>query len=284
MVNLAKRNFIVYTRDRAGVFFSFLGVLIIIALYLIFLGENMEKAWDNVKEAGALIDTWVMAGILAVASITTAMGACAVIVDDRIRKTAKDFRSAPMKSHQITGSYMISTLLSSFVMTVLTLIAAELYLFFAGAPLLSAAAVLKVLGVILLTVFASCSIVLFVVSFLKTMSAYSNVSILLGTLIGFVTGMYIPIGTLSEGVQLIIKLFPISHGSALFRRIMLEDVMRTSFEGAPESAVAAFESNMGVVYQFGDTEMTVGMHVLVLVATTVIFFLFSLLRMSRKAK
>jgi len=45
MLALLKRNFLLYFRNRSGVFFSLLGALISFVLYIIFLQKNLTDAW-----------------------------------------------------------------------------------------------------------------------------------------------------------------------------------------------------------------------------------------------
>ena len=93
MKSLLVRNLKVYFRDRASVFFSLLSVIIIFLLYTLFLGD----AWSGGSEfEGAvgvrgLMDSWLMAGLLAVVSVTATLGAYGIMVEDRSRKIIKDF-------------------------------------------------------------------------------------------------------------------------------------------------------------------------------------------------
>ncbi len=284
MINLGIRNFKLYIRDKGQVFFSFLGVLVIIGLYVLFLGNNMQKSFDGLTGAKELIDSWVMAGIIAVASITTGMGAFSIMVEDQTKKNQKDFMSSPLKRYEIVGGYIFSGFLVSLVMSLITFVAAEGYLLTNGGNILSFSASIKVFGVILLSAMASSSMVLFLASFLKTTGAFSNASILLGTLIGFITGIYLPIGTLSEKVQLIVKGFPISHASLLLRRILMEEEMKTTFQGAPAHLIEEFRLDMGLTFQYGDTTCTTGAHIAILLLTALVFFALAIINISRKQK
>lgn len=65
-LKLAGRNIKVFLRDRTSVFFSFLSVIIIILLYVLFLGDTMVKSLqDYVPDpnvARFFADTWIMVG------------------------------------------------------------------------------------------------------------------------------------------------------------------------------------------------------------------------------
>ena len=97
MILFAKRNLKVYFRDKGSVFFSILSVLIVIGLYAFFLGDQLIKSVESFDESRTneikfLVNSWLIAGILSVTSISTTLGAFGVIVDDKVKKIDKDFR------------------------------------------------------------------------------------------------------------------------------------------------------------------------------------------------
>ena len=284
MLNLAGRNLRMYLRDYGGVFFSFLAVLIIIGLYILFLGDPLKSGVRDVEGGTLLVDIWVMAGIIAVTSFTTSLGACGIIIEDQIKKSYKDLMSSPLYRWQIVGGYVLSACAVALMMCLGIFVIVVIYLTSNGMPVLSFVRLLQILGVMLLAAISSSSIVLFVTSFLKTDNAYGSVSALLGTLIGFLTGMYFPVGMVQENVQWMMKLFPPTHASVLLRQVMLKDQMAVVFAGAPGEYQSSFEQNMGVVFTFGDYTATAGFHIGVLVVTTVVFSVFAIINISRKAK
>src|SRR5690554_5326156 len=105
------RNIKVYLRDPVGVFFSFLSMLIILGLYILFLGDvsvnNMPLEIPNVSEQNIrfLVDSWIMAGILIVNSITIPLGVFGIMVQDRARKTIDGFLVAPVKRWKLIMGY-----------------------------------------------------------------------------------------------------------------------------------------------------------------------------------
>jgi multidrug/hemolysin transport system permease protein len=189
-----------------------------------------------------------------------------------------------MKRSSIAGGYTVSAFLIGVIMSIITLILAEIYVAANGGALLSLSAVCKVLGLILLSTFANTSLVLFIVSFFKSSNAFATASTIIGTVIGFLTGIYLPIGQLPEGVQWIIKVFPVSHAAALFRQVMMADPISITFAGAPESAIDEFEQLMGVTFRFGETTVSPLASAAILILTAVVFFGLSILNLSRKRK
>ena len=101
-LKIAKRNILLFFRDKAAVFFSLLSVLIIIGLYVLFLGDLLRQGMDHFGDKARFIsDSWIMAGVVGAASITTAMGSYATIVSDKESKKIKDFYSSPIERRDI---------------------------------------------------------------------------------------------------------------------------------------------------------------------------------------
>ena len=54
---MIKRNITIFFRDKASVFFSLLSVLIIIGLYVLFLGDLMEQSMPDAPGVRFLMDS-----------------------------------------------------------------------------------------------------------------------------------------------------------------------------------------------------------------------------------
>ncbi len=122
----------------------------------------------------------------------------------------------------------------------------------------------------------------FVSFFFQTSNAFAAASTVVGTLLGFLAGIYIPIGSLPDYLQTIVKLFPVSHSAALFRQVLMETPLINSFAEASVKIKEAFLFNMGVFYKLNGEKMSSLFSVFYLGATTLVFFILSLLIMKRK--
>lgn len=282
MIAFAVRNLRIFFRDRAAVFFSLLAVFIIIGLYALFLSDVWTAELEGFTGVRYMMDSWIMAGLLAVTSVTTTMGAFGVMVEDRSKKIYKDFSVTPVRRGSLAGGYVISAVTIGIIMSVITLILAELYIVSGGGELLDAGAMLKTLGMIVFSTIVNTSMVLLIVSFFKSANAYATACTVIGTLIGFLTGIYMPVGNLPEGVQWVVKCFPPSHSALLFRRIMMEAPVSQSFSGAPAEVTDGFMHQMGVVFDFGGTDASPWVSVAVLAVSAAVFYALSVYVMSRK--
>lgn len=277
-----KRNILLYFRDKVAVFFSLFSVLILIGLYVLFLKDLTAEGIPDFPSKNLLLVSWFIAGILAVTSMTTTLGAFGNFVDDREDQRIMDFYASPISRTKLLGGYILSALFIGVFMCLITLVIVDIYLLSIGAGLLPLGKTLMVIGIIILSVFTCGSMILFIVSFLQTSNAFSAVSMVIGTLIGFLAGIYIPIGNFPDYLQFIVKLFPVSHSVALLRQVLMESYLIEAFTNAPTGIKQSFELNMGVYYEFNGKSISQLSSWLYLILTTVVFFTLSLINMKRK--
>lgn len=292
MFTMAKRNIKLYFRDKASVIFSLFAVLVIIALNIFFLTDSLNKGMSDVPNIEVLVGTWLVAGIVAVTTTTTSLGALNTMVDDKSRKIYKDFYTSPLKRSSLAGGYIISCVVIGIIMSVITFAAGMVYIVYLGGDVPCVETILKTLGIIILAVLANGSLMFFVTSLLKTSGAFSGFSMVIGTLIGFLMGIYMPVGNLPEGMQWIVKLFPCTYSASALRTLLLDDLLEETFSTMPETIPegyeaftrADFEQFMGVNFEFGDYSTNLTTAIIVMAVTAVVCYLLSILTVSRKNK
>jgi len=282
---LILRNMKVYFRNKTAVFFSFLSIIIIIALYALFLGNIQVNAIEETagKIAGTrfLVDAWIMAGIIAVSSITISLGALGTMVDDQDKKILRDLMVAPIKRSQIVAGYILSTWIITLIISTFTIIIAEGYIMLSGGEFVGFIPLLKVFGIMLLCIFSSASLMFFIASFIKSTNAFATLSTIVGTMIGFLAGIYVPMGILPGFVQTIIKIVPISHGAALLRQILTEAPLGKVFGNAPAQALQSYKEFNGIVFSAGDSEISSLAMILILAGSGVLFSALSVWRAAK---
>jgi len=277
-----KRNLLIFFRDRGSVFFSLLGVLVIIGLYILFLGDVMVNNIRDLPGARFMMDSWIMAGLLAVTPITTSLGALGNILVDRKYGMYNDFAASPLKRRTIVSGYLLSAFFISLILTLLTFVLGELYIVLYGGRLLPLEAALKVLALVLFTTVSSSIMMFHLVTWFKSINAFSAASTITGTLIGFLTGIYIPIGSLPGPIQTVIKLFPPSHAAVLIRSIMMEEAQSMVFAGAPAEALRAFRLELGVAFEVGGRIISPYISLSYMACFMALFFVLTLIRINKK--
>lgn len=208
MLALVKRNIKIYFRNKGAWLASLLTVFIIIGLYALFLGDQLSKGFEGIglESPRLLTDGWIMAGIISIMPLSISLGAVS-IVSDRSKGLFKDFYCSPVSRSRITLGYILSLALISFFITLIGFILGEIYIVVNGGELLSLLNMLKVVGIIAIDDLATTSIVMFIAMFITTEGAYTAVCTVIGTISGFITGIYIPVGSLPDSVATAVNVF-----------------------------------------------------------------------------
>jgi len=280
---LVKRIILLFFRDKSNVFFSLLAVFIIIGLYALFLGSLMEQDINErlgfaSEKTGVVMASVILAGMAAVTSVTGSMGALGVSVADK-RNAAKDFYTSPAPKAKITLGYIAGSGAVGLIMTVFALALSLMYIAAKGGAVPNASKLALLLLTAALSVLCGNAIVFFVCMFINSSNAFSALSTVVGTLIGFIMGIYIPIGSLPETVQWIIKCFPLTHAAGMFRQIFADGELSALFANAPPAALDAFREHFGIVFSYGGFISGFWFSAAVLATTSVFFYSLSLLVM-----
>ena len=284
MISFVSRNLKVFFRDKTAVFFSLLAVLIVLGLYIFFLGDVWVDSFPNIKGVKNLMNCWIIAGLIGVTSVTANMGAFGTMIEDKSKNKIKDFYVSPVKKSKIVGGYIISSFIVGSMMSVVTLIISQIYLVYSGVDVLNFKELTEVFLIILMTSLSNSAMILFIVSLFSSEKAFSTASTIVGTLIGFITGIYLPISMLPDSVQIIVKLFPTSHGISILRQIFMKKQMDISFADVPTNYINEFKESMGVVYYINDKLVSNTTSIFILIASTIIFFFLAVLILYKKKK
>lgn len=263
---LTKRNCLTYFRDRAAVFFSVLSMLIVLALMVIFLGRmnseavvrllaeyggERDAALDE-KNAEYLIQLWTLAGILAVNSVTVTLTVMGAMVQDETTKRILAFYVTPVRRIKLALGYILSAWLVGTAMCGLTLFAGELYFFLRGHGFLPAVSLLKLCGMSCAGAFTFSALGYLLALFVHSDSAWSGLLTIVGTLVGFAGGIYLPMGSLTEEVQAVLKWLPVLHGASMLRQTATAEALADTFAGLPEAVPEIFREELGIMVYAGE--------------------------------
>ena len=125
---LVKRNIKLYMKDKMTVFFSLLAPIIVLVLYILFLGDLqvqniMATIGDAVSETEvrALVNNWMISGVMGVSCVTVALSANIIMVRDRMSGNVNDIISSPVKRWVLYLSYIISCFIITFTICLIVL-------------------------------------------------------------------------------------------------------------------------------------------------------------------
>ena len=275
--NLVKRHWLVFLRDNTAVFFSFLAMIIIIVLMGVFLSKmNVDSilslleqfhrskatATDR-KNATELVYYCTLAGILMTNSLTVSTSVIGIYIDD-IKSHAIDcFYSAPIKRSIVSLSYITAAMMVSMMMCLATLGVFLAFIVLDGGKMLSLTSLLKVIVGIAL----------------KSSKGWSTFASISGTLVGFLGGVYLPMGFLPKGVASVLKFLPFLHGASILRKSCVQAALDKTFAGCPSEIATNYQEYVGITVKAGEhvlsTAAQVGIMTLWLVAALAAVFAIS---------
>jgi len=275
---MVKRNILVFIRDYAAVFFSVLSMLIILLLMVVFLGKmntdnvlwllseygGERDALQDEKNAQYLIQMWTLAGILTVNTVTVSLTVMQTMVRDEVKGHLANFYVAPVERIKIVFGYILAAWAIGSGMSFLTLLIGEVYMVMQGYAFLGISVMMKALGMIMLNAFVYSTIGYLLALFIHSESAWGGMLTVVGTLVGFLGAIYLPVSMLSEKIVNVLKCLPVIHGTAMMREVITKDAMEVTFEGLPDLVSRTFAKEMGIVLWNGEMQITLGKQILVL--------------------
>lgn len=296
LFSLTRRNCLIFLRDRGAVFFSLLSMLIVLMLMGVFLGNMNEESVVNLlnqyggprnkdldaAHAKELVQYWTLAGILIVNAVTVTLTVLGNRVSDLSESRLASLYSAPVGQGVIALSYVASAVLVGVLMCMLTLGAALCYIAATGGTWLTFGALARITGLIVLNVCVFAVVMYFFTLFVKSSSAWSGIGTVVGTLVGFVGAIYLPMGNLPEGVAAVLKYIPILHGASLMRTVCCEQALETTFAGTPAELLTEYREYMGITVEMGGKAVDSLFQVLFLAGCGIIAFILTVLVQKRK--
>ena len=241
-VQFAQRNILLFFRDKATVFFSLLSPLIVLMLYVFFLGDLQvltvksyfpEGVQVDEKLISAFVDSWLIAGIMCVSSLTVALNSMLVMVSDKEKNLFKDFTSTPVKPSVLTLGYFLSFYFITLLICLAVFAVGLIYLAASGSFYMTASDVFVNIGVLLLSVTNSVLLMMFVMSFINTSSASGAFSGIFSAVIGFLVGAYMPISAFPEGIRYFTTIIPGSSTGGLFRNYFMDGALQELSKNMP---------------------------------------------------
>lgn len=271
------RNLKTYFRDKGTIFFSLLSMLVVIGLMVFFLGDmNIENITDllgqfpgrdaaqDKENAKLLTLAWTCAGILSINAVTVTLAVYSVLIKDKVSGKLNAVYTAPVSRTVIAAGYITSAWIASVCICMITLVLTEVYGAAQGLAVFSPAAHLRLAGMVMVNSFVYAALMYLFAALVKTEGAWSGIGTVVGTLVGFLGGIYVPVGTLSESIARILKGTPVIYGTAMFRDVMTDDILNTTFAGVPEEVVLEYRRVMGIDLRLFGRDISMGQELLLL--------------------
>ncbi len=275
------RNLEIFLKDKANIFFALLAPLIVLGLYILFLGRiQTDGILSSLQAAGleggeaqirAFTVSWMLAGVLSSTCITVPLCACGIMVQDRKRGICADLLASPVPRWLSQAAYFLSVVAAGLVIGLAVFAVCLVWLAASGSWFLTAADVFGALGTLVLSVLSSATLLVFVVAFLKTEGAFTGLNVILGTVIGFFIGAYMPVSMFPAGIQYFTLFVPGSYSAGMFRNFFMRGTLEkiSDLFGAPFAESLAQQYTLSL--NFFGTDIGIPVMAAMLAASVLLF-------------
>lgn len=227
---LTKRNCLLFVRNKATFFFSLFSSLILIVLYFLFIAKLYSQGFNETaglelskNQINALIYTQMIMGVLVINSVSLSTSMFSIMAYDIEKGKTESFLITKLKGWQLLFSYLISAIIISFLINLLMFIISTIIIGIVTGFWLGAGAFFLVVCVMILTTLVSCAIMLLITTIARSSSAIGVINGIVGTVIGFLCGIYMPYSNLGTGAKYVGSLLPFTHLTIWLKQIVLSN-------------------------------------------------------------
>ena len=292
--NLIRRNCRLFFRDKGMFFSSLITPIILLVLYVTFLGNVYRDSFTGALPEGFVIEDVLLnatvggqliSSLLAVCCVTVAFCSNLLMVQDRVSGARRDLAVSPVRPSTIAVAYFCASALATLLISLTALAVCLFYLAMAGWLLRAGDVLFMLLDAALLTLFgvalSSC------VNFpLRTQGQGSAVGTIVSAGYGFLCGAYMPISNFSSGLQKVLSFLPGTYGTSLLRNHALAGAYREMARvGFPAEVIEAIRDSIDCnLYFFGRSVSIGGMYAVLVGATLLLVGLYVLLNALRRER
>lgn len=284
MKTIISRNLNLYFKEKTTVFFSLLTSLIILVLYFAFLKQNYTDSLQSLKEGAQFADIWLLAGLLSVTGMTTTFQAMTQLVVDKTTGRMNAFRLTQTSQLSVYLGYFFSSVIIGVLMQVAVLVIGYGILSAVDGIAFSLHQLLLTAIAIILNSLVSAALSLVLLSGVKQRSSLTSLGTIIGTLSGFLSGVYIPMSALPDIGQTIIKCYPGAYSASLFRHILLADQFKNTFASLSSEKIVDYKAAFGIGLSLNGQLTTVWQESVILMLTAFLLMLLSIVFLRKNSK
>lgn len=222
MLALVERQLKLYFYSKSTVFFSLLGAMISFVLYIVFLQKNITEVWPDKPHVKWVLDWWVIGGTLAVTGITTSWSVILRLILDKETHRLDDFLLTDISLIKVYYSYFMSSTLIASMMQLVMFGVMMGYFYIQDHLVFSIQKLGYLIMLAILSSMVSAVLSLLVSYFIHRIEIGERLSVIIGTLSGFLVGVYMPIGTLPDFALKVIKFVPGLYVSSAYRQLLID--------------------------------------------------------------
>ena len=245
---LIRRNIKLFFNEKGLFLTALITPFILLVLYATFLGRVYydsltasvpEGVFISEELMRALVSGQLVSSLLAVSSVTVGFTTSFLMVHDKAHGRYRDLLISPVKPSTLAAAYYAAAVISTLIITYSAALVCLLYLAITGFFLTAADVLLLLIDITLLSLLGT-ALSSVIGLFLSSQGQISAIGSVVSSGYGFVSGAYMPLSSLGEGLRQAVMLLPGTYGTALLRSHATRGVLlEMQREGAPEELTQA---------------------------------------------
>lgn len=290
--NLIRRNVKLFFKDKGLFFTSLITPIILLVLYVTFLAKSFREGFLSggldvypIKEGliDAVVGGQLFSSLLSVSAITVAFCANMLMVQDKVTGARNDLTVTPVKSHTLTLSYYVATVISTLLICLVTTIICFIYMKNIGWYMSAEDVACIFADVFLLTMFGT-ALSSVVNLFLSSQGQMQAVGTIVSAGYGFICGAYMPIASFGEGLQKVLMFLPGTYGTGLLRNHAIGGTIEEmEAQGMPEEVTGAVMDSLDCNLYFGEEKISERtMYIVLILSVVILLSVYVLLGRMRK--
>lgn len=270
---LIKRHLKIFLKKPGNILLSLLSSVIILSLYFLFIRDFTIKAVadygfsSNINDL--FVDRLMVSGLLIVIGATSILSIVAIFINDKCRGILKDFYITSISKTNIIYTYIISSILVSTLLTLFIYFFVELFFIFYY-DYFSITEIVNSCQIIILSNILSSNIIFIIAIFINNITSFSTFETLYGVVIGFFTGVYIPIGYYPPIIKNIFFFFPLTQTTSILRQINTNEIATSIVNHYPKKLHPILYETFGIHLKFNNHVIPLNNQILFIFFTIII--------------
>ncbi len=270
---LIKRHLKIFVKKPGNILLSLLSSIVILSLYFLFIRDFTIKAVSDYGFASNMNDLFVdrlmTSGLLVVIGATSILAIVSIFINDKCRGILKDFYVTSVSKINIIYTYIISSIIVSTLLTLFVYFFVELF-FKVYYEYFSITEIINSCQLIIISNIISSNLIFIIAMFINNITSFSTFETLYGVIIGFFTGVYIPIGYYPVIIKNIFFFFPLTQTTSILRQINTNQITTNILKNYQKETHNILYEIFGIHLKFNDNIITLNNQFLFIFITIIV--------------
>ena len=247
---LIYRHLKLFFKDPINILLSFLSSLVILSLYFLFIRDftiSAISAYGFISTYNDLfVDKLMTSGLIIVIGSTSTLGIVFIYIKDNYNRIINDFIITNTSKLKIFYSYFFTSVIISTIISYIFYFLIILFFIMKYNDYPTTLEINLSLLIIFISNLLSSSIIFIISFFINNFNSFTTFETLYGVVIGFFTGVYIPIGYYPDIIRNIFFYFPLCQTTSLLRKVNTAIVSEEILSKYPKEVHSVLYETFGI--------------------------------------